>query len=183
MNKVLQTLEGVTGWLSDNEAIWLNHHAAQVTEGCIVEIGSYQGKSTIALALNAQVNVYAIDPHEAHTDEVGGTFGPADRARFHENIVKAGVHERVCPVNLCSRAAYTKWSRASGFVFIDGAHNYVDVCFDAFNWGASLLNGGILAIHDRTWPDIARVLDELDSDPCFQRYAICDSIQAYRKVL
>ncbi len=179
---ILETLATVTGWLSGNEAAWLNLHAAQVTEGCIVEIGSYQGKSTIALALNAAVPVYAIDPHHNHTDEIGAVFGPADRAAFHNNIVQAGVQKRVCPVNLTSDHAAQGWQERIGLLFIDGAHNYLQVDRDVYNWLPYILPDGVLAIHDRAWPDIADVLHRLNGNRGLRRYAICDSIQAYRKL-
>ena len=39
---------------------------------CIVEIGSYQGKSTISMAAGAQtgVSIVAIDPHTGDISEV-----------------------------------------------------------------------------------------------------------------
>lgn len=178
---LLEILAPVTGWLSNVEAIWLNYHAAQITEGCIVEIGSYQGKSTIALALNASVPVYAIDPHHAHTDEVGAVFGPEDRPIFDANIAQAGLQERVYPINLTSDHARQGWQQPIGLLFVDGAHNEEQVSQDVFGWLRHLLPGGLLAIHDRSWPAIERVLSTLDEYPYIQRYGLCDSIQAYRK--
>ena len=179
---LLDTLADVTGWLSNVEAVWLNYHAAQVIEGCIVEIGSYQGKSTIALALNASVPVYAIDPHLEHTDEIGGVFGPEDRPVFAVNIAQAGLQERVCPINLTSDHARQGWQQPIGLLFIDGAHNEEQVGRDTFGWLPFVLPDGIIALHDRTWPDIERVLRYLDSNSQVQRYGLCDSIQAYRKL-
>lgn len=179
---ILEVLADITGWLSDNEAEWLNHQAAKVKNACIVEIGSYQGKSTIALALNATVPVFAIDPHEDHIDEIGGAFGSADRARFHENIVQAGVQERVCPINLASRQAQQLWSKPIGLLFVDGAHNYIDCRFDCFAYLDYVVEGGILAVHDRTWPDIERVLNELKQSQHLAYLETCDSLVAFRKV-
>ncbi len=178
---LLEVLAPVTGWLSNVEAVWLNYHAAQVTEGCIVEIGSFQGKSTIALALNASVPVYAIDPHHAHTDEVGADFGPEDRTVFAANIAQAGVHN-VWSLDRASDDVLKSWGAPIGLLFIDGAHNYEQVVRDVFGWLRYIVPGGLLVIHDRTWPDIERVLNTLDEYPYIQRYGLCDSIQAYRKL-
>lgn len=183
MAHVLEVLSSVTGWLSDNEAVYLNTMAAQVqAPNVIVEIGSFQGKSTIALALNSSVPVYAIDPHHDHTDEIGGVFGSSDRARFAENIVAAGVHERVCPVNLTSNEAYSGFNHPVGLLFIDGGHNFNQVRDDVFGWGSYLIAGGLLCIHDRTWSDIERVLDMLnmpDCPLCLNRLPDCDSMAVY----
>src|SRR5258708_36927307 len=55
------------GWLSPAEGDLLFHLASQCRAGCIVEIGSFQGKSITYLAAGseagASVPVYSIDPH------------------------------------------------------------------------------------------------------------------------
>jgi predicted O-methyltransferase YrrM len=182
MVDLMSILQHVTGWLSDNEALCLNQSAARVkAPNVIVEIGSFQGKSTIALALNSSVPVFAIDPHEAHTDEIGGVFGPADRAKFHENIVAAGVHERVCPINLTSDAAYAGWHDFIGLLFIDGAHNYEQIERD-IQWASWMDTGGLLCVHDKTWGDVERILFELNRNKCLKRLSDCDSMAIYEVV-
>ena len=83
--EILATMRGVAGWLDDDEAELLIAAAALVTRGegarTLVEIGSYQGRSTVVLgaalrALSPQSRLYAIDPHE-------GTVGAADRRLNH----------------------------------------------------------------------------------------------------
>jgi hypothetical protein len=57
-----------------------------VRDGCIVEVGSYRGRPTAALALGSlsgfQVPVYAVDPQEEFKGIYGGQFGPEDRGAF-----------------------------------------------------------------------------------------------------
>lgn len=188
MVDLLSILQNVIGWLSDNEALYLNQAASRVQPpNVIVEIGSFQGKSTIALALNSQVPVFAIDPHHEHTDEIGGVFGPADRARFAENIVAAGVQERVCPVNLTSDDVHRAWSTGShqpriGLLFVDGAHHHDQVCRDIYGWWYWIIPGGLLCIHDKTWPDIADVIDSLSDIDYLKRLPDCDSMAVYEVV-
>ena len=179
---IINHLENVVGWLSDNEARWLNLYASQITEGCIVEIGSYQGKSTIALALNASVPVYAIDPHYNHTDEIGGAFGRQDAAHFYINIMKAKVSEKVYPIHLPSYELAGCWTKPISLIFIDGAHSYEAVKQDIEGFLPHMVSGGIIAIHDSTWPDIERYLHELDNNPKVQRWQRQDSICAYQVV-
>src|SRR6266508_6690796 len=92
----------IEGMIGDQEAALLTRLASQVEEGCIVEVGSYRGMSTIALAKGARVPGYAIEPHEHFQGVLGGTFGPADRRAFFENLLRAGVVEQVRLVNLSS---------------------------------------------------------------------------------
>ncbi|KKK78306.1 hypothetical protein LCGC14_2844920, partial [marine sediment metagenome] len=47
----------------ENLANKLTKLASEVTEGCIVELGSYHGKGARALACEAQVQVYSIDDY------------------------------------------------------------------------------------------------------------------------
>lgn len=177
---ILEVLENVTGWLSDNEARWLNEQAAQISEGCIVEIGSFQGKSTIALALNAIVPVYAIDPHHNHTDEIGGKFGRQDVAQFYINIMRAKVETKIYPIHLSSFEIVKCWKQPIGLIFIDGAHNYDMVKADVLGWLPHLSKGGILALHDRTWPDIEKLIQELETNKRVGFYQVQDSIHSFK---
>ena len=65
---VLIAIDETPGWLSLDEAALLYHLARQTTTGSIVEVGSYRGRSTVALAKGALAGgnrpVYAVDPHE-----------------------------------------------------------------------------------------------------------------------
>ena len=71
------------GMIHPDECLLLIRLASQVREGVIVEIGSYRGRSTIALAMGSfrgqAVPVYAIEPHENFTGVFGRRFGPADK--------------------------------------------------------------------------------------------------------
>ena len=66
--KIYDVVKNIEGWLSYNEGKLLYKLARNDnTEGVIVEIGSWRGKSTICLAMGSKDNkstqVYAIDPH------------------------------------------------------------------------------------------------------------------------
>jgi MMP 1-O-methyltransferase len=164
-------LSDVQGWLAIDEAYWLYSAAAKLREGStIVEIGSYHGRSTIALALGAKQSgsvVYAIDPHHVH--EAGGyQFGPTDNVAFMQNVLKAGVGEWVRIINLPSHFGVDGWipDIAIGLLFIDGAHEYECVKED-FEWYRAWLQDiGLVAIHDSTgaWEGPTRVVQEALSD-------------------
>ena len=89
----------IEGWLTDGQAARLAAAGARSLDGAVVEIGSFRGKSAVALASTAG-SLIAIDPHagsdrgpqEIEADEVRGD---ADFEAFHANLAAAGVADRV----------------------------------------------------------------------------------------
>ena len=89
---VRKKIEGTKGWLAPDEARLLYNIAKHADAGAIVEVGSYHGRSTVALSCGAEAGaklpVYAIEPHEHFIGELGGNFGPPDRAAFFETMLR-----------------------------------------------------------------------------------------------
>ena len=56
-----KVIEMYSGFHFEGELRMLNRLAAGVTEGVIVNIGSYRGQTDCAIALHATVPVYCID--------------------------------------------------------------------------------------------------------------------------
>lgn len=121
----------------------------------IVEIGSFQGRSTIVLASAAPegVEVIAIDPH------AGNDRGPqefegfeeaaeADHALFLANLERAGVADRVRHLRMYSTQALGEFDGAVALLYIDGAHRYRAALADVRRWGSRVADGGELLIHD-----------------------------------
>jgi predicted O-methyltransferase YrrM len=110
----------------------------------VVEIGSHQGRSTLALALaRTDVTVVAVDPFEA-----GGMFGgPATRSVFEANLERAGVEARVEHVAQRSGQVRSRWRRPVDLVFVDGKHDVLSTLGD-LRWGDRLPAGGLLLVHD-----------------------------------
>ena len=154
-------LEGMIG---DLEADLLTRLASEVVDGCIVEVGSYRGMSTIALAKGATVPLYAIEPHEDFTGILGGSFGPADRRAFFENLLHAGVVEQVRLVNLSSEIVAPGWQEPVGLLWIDGDHRYEAVRRDFECWAPHLR--GKVAFHDAIQPKLGpfQLIEELLAD-------------------
>ena len=94
-NQVIGQVMTVEGQISPAESLLLFQLASKVTEGVILEVGSYRGRSTVALALGtragASLPVFAIEPHEPFQGALGGVFGPEDREHFFRNLLRAGV--------------------------------------------------------------------------------------------
>jgi predicted O-methyltransferase YrrM len=149
-------LDGVEGWLSEDQARRLHDAAAAIAPGGrIVEIGSFRGRSTIVLAKAAPggVEVIAVDPH-AGTDRGPEEFvtsvatGENDHERFFANLDRAGVRERVRHVREFASDAYAAVEGEIDLLYVDGAHRYGPAHHDIARWGARVSPNGTMLIHD-----------------------------------
>ena len=162
----LRPVKGIRGWLSAQEAALLYREALAVDEGCIVEVGSFRGRSTTALGLGVRaghgVPVYAIDPHEPFSGPLGGDFGPEDRGAFFRNMLRTKLYRHVRLVNLPSTVVAPGWDQPVGMLWLDGDHNYEAVRADFLAWQPHLLPGAAVIFDDATKPDLgpARVVPE-----------------------
>jgi predicted O-methyltransferase YrrM len=153
--------------------------------GVIVEIGSWKGKSTAALARGASKvhneKVYAIDPHGVLPEE---GYLQATTDEFLDNIKRAGVEASVVPMIMTSEAAARGWDKPIRLLWIDGDHRYNAAKLDFTLWEPFLVQGGLLAMHDTIRkPGPKRVLwEDVFRSGRFQEIAIIDNITAARKV-
>ena len=146
----------VQGWMSPGQASTLYDAARRCPAGgTIVEIGSFQGRSTIVLASAASpdVAVVAIDPHAGNDrgpQEIDGYADAAadDHAVFLANLERAGVADRVRHIRKFSDDALTDVDSPIDVLYIDGAHRYAPARADIRDWGARVSDGGTLLIHD-----------------------------------
>jgi predicted O-methyltransferase YrrM len=159
--EVASIVAAIEGAISIEECHLLYRLAAGVVEGCIVEIGSYRGRSTAALARGSMagggVPVYAIEPHERFTGILGGEFFPRDRAEFFKAVLAAGVSETVRLVNLSSEVVTSGWTQPVGLLWIDGDHRYPQVKRDFECWRRFLTAGALVAFHDSLDPELGPV--------------------------
>lgn len=146
----------VQGWMSPGQASTLYDSARGCPEdGTIVEIGSFQGRSTIVLASAApnSARVIAIDPHAGNDrgpQEIDGFADAAadDHAIFNANLERAGVADRVRHVRMFSDAALDVVEGPIDLLYIDGAHRYGPARADIKDWGDRVTDGGTMLIHD-----------------------------------
>jgi predicted O-methyltransferase YrrM len=152
----LRDIEHVNGWLSDAQAQRLWARASELTSPArIVEIGSFQGRSTIVLARAAVdgIEIVAIDPHAGNDrgpQEIDGFAEAAanDNVVFNENLTKAGVRDRVRHVRKFSSDAHGDVEDPIDLLYIDGAHRYRPARDDIVQWGRRVRDGGTMLIHD-----------------------------------
>lgn len=145
-----------------------NNVVANAMDGfTAVEVGSFLGQSTAAMAYFIQqsgkrIDFYAVDlfeisefsdePHAKVIERHGGDF----YAAFIDNLTKAGVVNYVTPKKMSSKeAAATFEDRSIDFLMIDASHKYNDVVADIKAWWPKMKLGGIISGDDVDWPEVA----------------------------
>ncbi len=147
---VVETTSLVQGCLFNDEDNFLAYLASLCRSGnrAIVEIGSYYGKSTVALALGSisgpKIPVFTFD------DYSGGAFmeGVDVFDKLVSNLQTCGVSDFVKPSKMSSKEAAKEFDLDVELLFIDGDHAY-DACRnDYLNWCDKVVPGGRIAFHD-----------------------------------
>ena len=153
--RLSDTLGPIEGMLFLGEAWKLYEYARLVPAGgrapCVVEIGSFKGRSSAALALGLHDRgagrLHAIDPN--HQPE----FGP--------NLERSGVQDVVVAVKSGSHEARGEFAPSSvDLLFVDGSHEYQDVVQDVEDWTGALAEGAIVAFNDPGWTGVNKALRE-----------------------
>lgn len=195
MSELMTKVQATEGFLMDLEIMALLHLPLLVDHipGFIVEIGSFKGKSTIALGLGSQYltknkrTIYAIDPF-THP------ILPADYGEvFQRNITKAGLASHVIPIKKPSQEAYADCPSHIAALFIDGDHSYEGVVHDITHYVSRVIPGGIIAFHDYSYrtcpgyewaelPGVTQAVDELCAQDNFEYLWDYNSIRFVRRV-
>ena len=145
----------IEGWLTDNEAYGLYATARRLPPGSkIVEIGSWQGKSTYCLAKGLRNGeVFAIDPFDASGEPSSEATYQQLKGnkplfeKFQDNMQRLGVSEKVVALAGYSNQFVGVVSNID-FLFIDGDHSVEGCAYDFTNFSPLLKKGGYLAFHD-----------------------------------
>jgi len=160
----------IDGWMTERELAWLAMQASQRRR--IIEIGSYQGRSTRALADNTPGTVYAVDVWAIGDwakeidwmakkfEELGPEFVFDGFRSNMEPHIETG---KVVPIRSTSvAAAVDLCDEEFDMIFIDGAHDYDSVITDIVMWQP--LATGLLCGHDYDHPQVARAVKMLISN-------------------
>lgn len=139
----------VPGLVSDVQCVRLNAIAVSLCKPCVVfEIGSYKGRSTIAMAsaLSEGSRLITVDSYEDFLTEDKESFvqkyGNA-KAEFFANIEACGVSKIV---EHCSSIPDT--IPDLDMAFIDGDHKYDAVKSDFLKIFPKVKVGGYIVMHD-----------------------------------
>ena len=175
-------LDSAEGMISFEEALLLYRLALEVTHGCIVEVGSYRGRSAVALGRGsldgAKVPVFAFEPHEELSGVVGGHFGPKDRAGFYRTMLDTGCYKIVRLINLSSELVAPNWSQEIGLLWIDGDRRYAGVKRDFECWSPFLSRNAKIGFGDSLDPDDgpSQLISELVQSQHFRKVQQVDDL-------
>lgn len=128
------------GWLTDAEVTYLQHHA---TDKTVLEVGTYLGRSTVAMAYTAK-QVVTIDHHQGPPQDKAGTT----MQRFFENLETFGVGHKVVPIIAGFERVAGLLHGGFGLAFIDGAHDGISVLRDGKLAYPLLEIGAPMLFHD-----------------------------------
>ncbi len=173
--------------MSFDEAMLLYYLARGVKSGCVIEVGSYRGRSSVFLGKGsldgAGVPVYAIDPHRQFVGVLGGVFGPKDRTAFYRAMLENECSEIVSLINLSSEQfAHTRREPIS-LLWIDGDHSYDGVKRDFDCWAPGLQPNAKIAFDVATDPALGprKLIDELIASKRFKEIMNVGKIVVLRK--
>ena len=141
----------------------------------VVEIGSFKGRSAVAIGLGLKANregpwrFFCVDPF---FDE---RLGAGLRQEFLDHVTKAGVAELITWVPEPSHEVARRWPSDQGvaMLWIDGNHTLEYVREDFQLWKRFVVPGGMVAFDDFYLLGVREVvLRDLFGDPSFQNMAV-----------
>ncbi|WP_272819126.1 class I SAM-dependent methyltransferase [Scytonema hofmannii] len=163
--KIQESVELVKGFMVPGQEEYLfNKVKLLANDAIIVEIGSFKGRSTVAMAyacIGTNRKIYCIDTWDGNDSDF------PDRNFFdiwQQNIQKNGLEQYVVPLRGDSHDILSRWNdladgKLIDFIFIDGSHQYLDVLRDFELSFPMVKDSGWIAFHDviHTWPGPERV--------------------------
>lgn len=156
----------VSGWMLSTELEWLAANAKKRRN--IVEVGSWMGRSTRALADSTKGKVIAVDTWKGSDEDEHRRIlkGQPDSWLFDQfktnlsDLIKAGT---VSAIQRSSLDA-AQFLSASKFdmIFIDASHDYENVKADLAAWFPLLAPGGLFCGHDfnKNHPGVMQAVTE-----------------------
>jgi glycosyltransferase involved in cell wall biosynthesis/predicted O-methyltransferase YrrM len=166
---IKNAVEAVTGFMIPGQEEYLfNKVQSLPDDAVIVEIGSFKGRSTVAMGyacIGTNRKIYSIDTWDGNDSDF------SERQFFEiwqQNVQNNNLGQYVTPLRGYSHDLLNRWQeladgQAIDFIFIDGSHQYEDVLKD-FELSFPLVkDDGWIAFHDviNTWPGPDRVWHDI----------------------
>lgn len=186
----------IDGWLFEGEHELLWEMASYSIDGDILEIGTWQGKSTCILAgaciaSGSTARVFCVDTflmsgtpeQEAYHKRL--VKGPGTFYQFLENARRFDFEDRVVVLATPSSRILPYLNIALKLALLDGTHDYDAVCQDITLTKPLIVPGGSILLHDssRDWPDVPRAIaDSLAPDPRFRPVKKVNSLECWERV-
>lgn len=158
------------GWLRDEEAQCLRNYAC----GTVLEIGTWQGRSTSVLAEVADV-VWTVDPHD------GLEGGPSSWSTFLKWLAESDTRN-VIPIRSTFADALQHLPASFDFCYIDGDHSGGAVQHDLTEC-LRRCAGGFIGLHDYRevcYDEVAEIVDKARHDGLIEEVEIKDRLVIVR---
>lgn len=186
LGSVERAVKGIRGWLSLDEAIVLAALARRVLPGeKIVEVGSFLGRSSCALALGSEMGslciIHAVDTHAG----LPGIHSEGTLSEFKTNLRVKKFTKTVIVHQGSSTDIANSWkSKTIGLLFIDGNHDYKSVKNDFESWLPHLSQGGLIAFHDSAQLGPNKLLTEIiqNNSRSIHMIGLRDSLSVFQLV-
>ena len=185
-DETLEIIQGIKGHLTGREARCLfTLGYFPTTEGQVVEIGSYMGKSTVLLAKAIQLSgshstLYAVDPLTSPSITDPTILVGEDVSKtFYSNLESNGVSDQVEFLQGLSADLAKTWDRDIRLLWIDGDHTYRGVRLDLELFKPYLREGAVVAFHDvlNSFEGPVRIFaEDIVLNPDFKGCSLCGSI-------
>lgn len=121
-----------------------------------VEIGVSWGQNIVDYG-KAGLEIYGIDPWDAHTDEdefhkiisIDGKYGKTIEGVYQLAKERTAQYPSIHLMKMTSNEALNHFpDRSLNFIYIDGNHSFGYVAMDLMKWARKVKKGGIIAGHD-----------------------------------
>ena len=186
--QIVEQSQAIPCWFGADETELLIALVLRVVAGCnmtnsptLIEIGSYCGRATIAMALTVRgldrTDTRIVAVHEPTHDQFSD--GQVPREVLCASLAQ---EELTDLVTLAPEEDATPWARTSHLLLIDGCHDYKSVRGDTEQYVPQLAPNGFLLFHDYVsyFPDVQRYVDELLMNSSFEFIAHTGSLIALR---
>jgi predicted O-methyltransferase YrrM len=181
----------VVNWLKEEEKALLFGLAAFLPgDGTIVEIGSFEGGSTIfsaaGLSRRGEGSVTAIDPHLGAPPWLGTVPGQWTFQKFQQHIQDFGLTPWVCPRLGDSSAIAAVWDATPiDLVLIDGDHSFAGALKDFECFAPKVRFDGLILIDDadEPWlPGVTELVAELKTMRSVAYVGMIGGIAVFRRL-
>lgn len=176
--KRIPKIDDIPGWLQNGEGALL---AILAQDRIVLELGSYMGRSTRAMAPFAK-HIYCVD--HFHPNSMGQGYNPASEGVLDAFLEHTAPwrHKIAYLQMMTSDALAIEWPRV-GLLFIDAGHSHQDVVRD-IKFVRFLEQGGIMALHDTEKPGPSKAIaNSIMMHECWQELYSVATIRAFVKPL
>ena len=156
--KVLDEAEKIQGWMSRAELEWLSRAAYE--SGSVIEVGSWKGRSTLAIALSTDGPVHVVDTWDGSPELPAMQAEAADNKVFQEFRKNAGA---LVTMHRGDSVAQAAGLPTVGMVFLDGGHTYEQKKADLLAYMPKATK--LICGHDFPDPHVRQAVVELLGDP------------------